>query len=236
MGKIVKIAIIVILVAAAGFFVYRQFSQKPDNTDLAAMQEQIIGDPKINEQNAPGLTEEVKAKFLEQFPKTKQALIASNFDSLQLVNEIAQIKRTLGDFDGAIVAWEYANIIRPQNSLSFSNLAALYHFDIKDYAKAESNYLVSISNDPDDISTIRNFFELYHYSLKDDAKAEALLASAIKANPEAADLYSLAGKFYTEIENLPKAVEYYEKHLTLNPDNQAVRQEVERLKKLITQN
>lgn len=228
MNKIIKIIIALILLAAAGFFVYQKFTgNETADDELEKMKQSILTEPKVN---AADLPEDQKNKYLEQYAKARQELIQSNLDSLQGVNAVAQIKRMLGDIDGAITAWEYANIIRPKNSLSFSNLAALYHYDLKQYDKAEKNYLISIVNDPDDVPTIRNFFELYFYSLSDNVKAEALLLDSISNNPTAADLYSLTGKFYADAGNSEKAIEYYQKHLEIKPDNEAVRREVERLK------
>ncbi len=228
MGKTVKIAIALILVAAAGFFTYREFSKTvPQDADLEALKASIIAEAKITKTD---LTEEQRDKYLEQLKTAREAVINANFDTLQGINDVAILKQYLGDYEGAIDAWEYANIIRPQNSLSFSNLAALYHFELQEYDKAEKNYLISIANDPDDIPTIRNLFELYFYALKDNGKAEALLLDSIKNNPEAADLYSLTGSFYQQIGNKEKAIEYYQKHLELNPTNEAVRRELEKLK------
>lgn len=228
MTKTIKTIIIVILIAAAGYFAYQKFvNSDPVDSDLERMKESILTEPKLQ---ASDLSENDKKKYLDQYQKAKQELIQANLDSLQGVNAVAQIKRILGDIDGAITAWEYANIIRPKNSLSFSNLAALYHYDLKQYDKAEENYITSIINDPDDIPTIRNFFELYYYSMKDNVKAEALLLTSIEHNPNHADLFTLAGNFYAETGRPAKAIEYYEKHLVINPSNEVVKREVERLK------
>lgn len=228
MKRIIKTIVILAIITVAGFFVYQKFIQPaPVDSDLEKMKQSILTEPKVS---AADLPEDQKNKYLEQYGKARQELIQSNLDSLQGVNTVAQIKRILGDMDGAITAWEYANIIRPKNSLSFSNMAALYHYDLKQYDKAEKNYLISVANDPGDIPTIRNFFELYFYSLKDNAKAEALLLDAISNNPSAADLYSLTGKFYADTSRPGQAIEYYQKHLEINPANEAVRREIERLK------
>ncbi len=227
MAKTVKIVIALIFVAVAGFFVYNEFGKTaPQDADLETLKESIIAEPKVAKAD---LTDEQKNKYLEAFKKAREEIIKANFDSLNGVNDIALLKQYLGDYEGAIDAWQYANIIRPQNSLSFSNLAALYHFDLHEYDKAEKNYLISIANDPDDILTIRNLYELYFDALKDNAKAEALLLDAIENNPTVADLYALTGSFYQQTGNKEKAVEYYKKHLELNPNNEAVRRELQNL-------
>lgn len=228
MSKTWKTILIILIMGLLGFLVYQSFTkpQPPEEPDLKAMRNSIAADPVIN---APNLSEEQKNKYLLEFQKAREEVIKANFDILQGINDIALLKQYLGDLDGAITAWEYANIIRPLNSLSFSNLAALYHFDLHEYGLAEKNYLISIANDPDDIPTIRNLYELYHDALKDAAKAEALFLKSIEENPAVADLYALAGSFYQEIGNKTRAIEYYQKNLELSPGNEAVKRELQKL-------
>ena len=231
--KPIKIIIIVIILAAAGFFLSKQLGKDQPASDLESMKQSLIAPADIKAQN---LTPELKDKYLARLKAAQDELVKFNFDNLQLVDQVAQQKKLLGDIDGAIIAWEYANLIRPQNSLSFSNLAALYHFDLNQYDKAEKNYLISIANDPDDINTIRNLFEMYTTAVMDNAKAEALLLAAIEDNQsepaKAVDLYALAGSFYAENGNNAKALEYYRKVLEINPNNEPVKKEIARLEAL----
>lgn len=228
-NKVFKIIIVVALALAAGLFLWTKFVNKPPVSDqgLEVMKQSIIAS--ANVKNAD-LTEEQKQKFLDELKKAQDSLAQSNFDHLQSVNAVGFYKKALGDVDGAITAWEYANFIRPKNSLSFSNLAALYHYDLQQYDKAEQNYLISIANDPDDINTIRNLYELYYFSLKDNAKTESLLLESIADNPQAPDLFALAGDFYATAGKTDKAIEYYQKAADLNPKNEAIKKEIDRLK------
>lgn len=227
-SKTVKIITILILVAAAVFFVYQQLVTKPPRDETEKMKQSIIAQAKVT---VTDLNDEQKDKYLKKLKDAQENAAKFNFDDLQAINAVGQYKKLLGDVEGAITAWEYANFTHPKNSLSFSNLAALYHYDLKDYSKAETNYLISIANDPDDINTIRNLFELYYYSIKDNAKAEALLSSSIEANPNAADLYALLANFYYKTGKPAKALKYYRKTVELNPRNEGARKEIERLEK-----
>ena len=227
MPKFWKILIVVILIAISVFFIVKQFQGIDIDKELEAMKESLITDPVVN---VTDLTDEQLQNFLDTFEKAKQDVIGADFDTLQGVNAVAFIKQSLGDFEGAIIAYEYGNLIRPRNSLTFSNLATLYHFDFQDFEKAEKNYLISIANDPDDILTIRNLYELYFYALEDNKKTEGLLLNSIKNNPEVADLYSLSGSFYRDIGETVKAIEMFERHLELNPSSTAVRQALEKLR------
>ena len=234
MSRLIKVLLIIVLAAGAGIFLYYQLRtpETPEVADVQAMKDSIVSPPVVG---STQLSEGDKQRYLTRFEEQKKVAIDTNFDVLQNINEIAMIKKLLGDFEGARVAWDYANIIRPENSLSFSNLAALYQFDLKQFDRAEENYLISIQNDPDDLPTIRNFYELYYYDFKDNSKAEALLLDSITRNPESdilKDLYTLLGSFYLDTGKIDLAIEYYEKHLLLNPDNEAVKSEIERLRAL----
>ncbi|TSA45464.1 hypothetical protein D4R52_02405 [bacterium] len=229
MMKYWKIIILIILAAVAGWFLVKKFQKPPQKgDDLTAMKNSVVADPVVIGAN---LTDAQKTKFLADFKAAKKAVVDANFDTLQSLNDLALAKQHLGDLQGAITAWEYTNIIRPKNSLSFANLAALYHYDLHDFAKAEENYKIALENDPADMLTTRNFFELYHYAMKDNAKTEALLMQSIQQNPTAVDLYSLTGSFYEDIGNTQKAIEYYKKYLEINPSNQNVIKALDRLQK-----
>lgn len=228
MGKYLKIAIILLLIAGAVFAFTKLKKSGDSSPDLRGMKDSIAADPVVNVKPGAMTPEQVEQR-LAKFRFARDQVALADFDSLQGLNEIALIKQQLGDLEGARIAWEYANIIRPKNSLSFSNLAALYHFDLKQYGEAEKNYLISIANDPDDLPTIRNFFEFYYYAVKDNAKAEALLLESIEDNPNEPDLYALLATFYRDTASREKAIEYYKKHLELNPGNEAVKRELSKL-------
>lgn len=229
MSKTIKIIIAVILVAAAGFFLYKQFANRStDSDDFEAMKKSLLAPADVK---ATDLTEEIKQKYLERLEKAQKSAVEFNFDNLTVINDIGFIKQSLGDIEGAITAWEYANIIRPKNSLSFFNLANLYFYKTKDLKKAEKNYLIALENDRKDMNIVRNLYELYYLELKDNAKTEALLLSSLADNPDSADLTALLAGFYAENGQIERAIEFYEQHLKIRPNNEAARQELERLKK-----
>ncbi len=216
-------------VVLGGLFVFQRINQKvPEDPALLALRQGIT-------QGAAGssmdLSEEAQGlQFLSQLQAAQEQAVKSNFDSVAAINEVARLKLLLGDEDGARQAWEYLTLIRPKNALAFASLGRLYHHNLGLYQKAEDYYLRALVNDPHELATIRNFFELYHNALRDDAKAEALLQEALKTNPQAAELYALAGKFYQDLGQISQAVENYQEHLKLNPANDAVRKELLKLK------
>jgi len=175
--------------------------------------------------------------------------ISSNLDGWL---RVGVIKKFFGDYLGARDAWEYASLIRPQNSTSFANLGGLYGLYLKDFPKAEFNYKKAIENSPGDIYLYTSLADLYLNTSPDlvskdrDLSGErpdleggrsglesavAIIQSGLTANPDNITLLSYLARFYKEQGNFPKALEYYQKVLVLDPSNQAVKAEIEALKK-----
>ena len=116
--------LVVLAVIVVGFFMFKQFnkpseSDVPKVVDLTPFKVSVATKPVLGEVD---LTQELADQYLARYENVLARVQAADFDTLDGLNEIAQIKRIFGDFDGAIKAWEMANIIRPVNSLSFSNL------------------------------------------------------------------------------------------------------------------
>ena len=113
-------------------------------------------------------------------------------DNLENWLVLGVYRKTIGDYEGAKEAWEYASAIRPQNSTSFNNLGELYAYYLKDNSKAEKNYAKATENDPSAIYIYRNFFDFYRYFMEDKIKAKAILEKGISANPStSSDLKNL---------------------------------------------
>lgn len=242
---IINAVIVLLIIGAIGYVIFNKQPQPevenpPVSPQLILTEEEqsqlkasVETPPAVGQDKELDLSEEQINTYLADFETAIEETKKADFNTLQGLNDIAQIKRNLGDFQGAVDAWKYANFIRPGNSLSFSNLAALYHYDLREYDKAEEQYLVSLANDPDDIPTIRNFYELYFYDFKDNQKAEQLLLDSVEANVDSPDLLALTARFYSDTGQNEKAIEYYNKHLELRPGNEAAQKEIERLQGLI---
>jgi tetratricopeptide (TPR) repeat protein len=92
--------------------------------------------------------------------------------------------KQVDDYEGAALAWEYASALRPSNHVSFTNLGNLYHLYLKDYKKAEENFLTAIANKPDHIIGYLELHSLYRdsYTEKSDL-ADDILQQGLLANP-----------------------------------------------------
>jgi len=180
-------------------------------------------------------------KELEDFERQKYAELFNNAiaytqsypDQMDGWMTLGMVQKQIGNYQAAETAWLHVNEIRPLNSTSFGNLADLYANFLKEYDKAEAMYRRAIENsmsEAKNTSFYRNFFYFYKDYVKDETKAEQILLEGIENNSKS-DLLALAGSFYQEKGNNEKAIEYYQKYLEVNPDNEAVKKELDTLTK-----
>ncbi|MBI2604024.1 MAG: hypothetical protein HYW56_00600 [Candidatus Harrisonbacteria bacterium] len=80
------------------------------------------------------------------------AVLKNDYNNIQPWITLGLARKGLDDYEGAAEAWEFASVIRPKNALSFANLGFLYGSYLKDYARAEKNYLRAIANDPREVT------------------------------------------------------------------------------------
>lgn len=146
--------------------------------------------------------------------------------------QIGILKKTIGDFEGARDAWEYAGVIEPMNSLSFANLGELYWRYLHRYADAEKNLKLSIAHKPNDAQTYATLAELYHYSVPEKAdQAPQVLLDGIAANPGASEtLTRRLAYLYEQRKEYAASMEWWEKIFALHPDEQEVKAKIEQLR------
>lgn len=175
---------------------------------------------------------ELLEKYKNEFDKIKEVLIKDH-DNFWALLEIGIVKKYLGDFQGTEAAWLKVNELSPKNSTSFSNLADLYANFIKDYEKAIPMYQIAIANslgEPKNIMFYRNFYEFYRYYLKNDQKAEDILLEGLANNSKSSELLAVLASFYRDNGDKQKALEYFKQALEFDPKNEAIQNEIKKLK------
>lgn len=96
---------------------------------------------------------------------------------------LAISRKTIDDYEGAKIIWEFLVKTNPTDSISYINLANLYGYYLNDPQKAETQYLKAISLNPTQITFYRSAADFYRDVLKDSAKARAILQQGIDKNP-----------------------------------------------------
>ena len=143
------------------------------------------------------ITPAVKTVLQSQFTTTVAGLNKDKYDFNMWVN-LGSVRHMAGDEQGAKEIWEYVSLVWPSNAASFNSLGDLYANFLKDYAKAESNYLIAIKNKPADTNPYKNLFTLYYNAGYNKNKAEGILKQGIAAVPKAVDMQVLLARYYRD--------------------------------------
>lgn len=162
--------------------------------------------------------------------------VKENPDIFSAWLQLGLLKKNIGDFEGARDAWEYAGLIRPQNSVSFANLGQLYWRYLRQFPQAETNFKISIKNEPTDAGTYVALSDLYFYSIKEKvALADDILLEGVKKNPESVDLEKALANLYERRSEYARAIEWWQKVLTHDPQNTSVAAAIDALRKKLGQ-
>lgn len=133
------------------------------------------------------------------------------------------LKKVIGDYEGARDMWEYASIIRPQNSVSFANLGELYWRYLPDFPKSEANFKTSIKNKPSDGTTYVSLSELYFYSYAARADlADDILLEGIAANQNDVNIMKALAALYERKKDYANALVWWKKVAAAEPSNKEV--------------
>ncbi|MFH1890621.1 MAG: hypothetical protein ABIJ91_03600 [Candidatus Kuenenbacteria bacterium] len=179
--KIILIAIIIILAAGTGYYIYSDLVEPESTTVVDSNKNQPDLDRPIN--FYIDIPEQAKTIYKNKIEELEKQL-KNNPDFFNGWLDLGALRQEIGDYEIAKECWEYAGYIRPNNSTSFNNLGFLYGYYLNNPPKAEENYLKAIENGPNMVYIYRNLFEFYRDVLKDDTKAKNILQKGIELNPD----------------------------------------------------
>jgi tetratricopeptide (TPR) repeat protein len=138
---------------------------------------------------------DVRALFTNQFNQTVAA-IEKDATSFGAWINLGILRKDTGDYQGAKADWSYMAALYSKSTLPTDNLGDLYMNFIKDYPKAESNFKLSLANDPHDINAYQQLVSLYTaYGYKGTSTALTLLTQGLKDNPNNQTLLQLQAQF-----------------------------------------
>ncbi len=153
-----------------------------------------------------------KIVFGQSVPADARALLQAQVDRAVLAlkkdstngNEwynLAIYYHEADDFEGARLVWEFLTkgVPPPANAVAYENLGKLYHFDLKEYPKAEANFTAAMKANPTSIDPYMELYELYLYSYKKETTAAVdILTEAAMKFPENSDPYYVLGTYYRD--------------------------------------
>lgn len=163
---------------------------------------------------ATSMDASVKVLYQQKISDLQTALTK---DSKNFSNwiDIGILYKQIGDYQGAIEAWNYASALSPKNTVSYGNLGDLYQYYIKDYLKAESQFKQAVANDPKYIPSYLHLADLYTNSYQTSTnKGELVLKDGLAKNPGDIMLSLALGAYYKSRGNTESAKTIYNEVLT----------------------
>ena len=113
------------------------------------------------------------------------ARLKENYDRLEDWLNLGLERNLLGDYEGAIEAWEFATIIRPNDPVAYHNLGELYWLHVPNYPLSEKYFLKAIEIGPKNSLFYYKLYQLYRYSYKEKVNlADDILDQGIKATDD----------------------------------------------------
>jgi len=117
-----------------------------------------------------------KIKEIQTFLKTNPSVFVAWVD-------LGAYQKSAGDYDGAVISWEYASKLAPKEFVAFGNIGNLYGLYFKNMAMSDLYYRKAISRAPDESYLYAQLAEIYQYTGKNISKAKAVLNEGLKAIP-----------------------------------------------------
>ena len=159
------------------------------------------------------LNKEEKEKIEEKIKEVINSLEEDNsfFDGWIA---LGSYRKQIADYTGAIEVWTYASKIAPLSIVPLNNLGNLYHYQLKNYEKAEEFFKKAIEIGPTYINSYLNLYDLYTLSYKQNTdNAEKILLEGLKNNPNQINFILALAEHYRKEKNNNKSLGYYNQAL-----------------------
>ena len=237
---IISIILILTAIVLTLLWVGGSFNGAPDGNPIATPTDpiststpsEVIPTPPINEipplpldfdkfiDNNLNMSSDMKIAFKEKFNGLVTKIRKDASYSPDWI-DLGAVKHAVNDYKGAESAWLFATKIDPEATGAYSNLGQLYWHKLPDIKKAEEMFLKNIELGENDLSVVRiyrDLSDLYRYDYKEKAGlADDILIEGLKAYPDDLGLMAHLARYYYDIGEKEKAIEYYEKILKINP-------------------
>lgn len=180
-------------------------------------------DPFANVQVPEGLDDATMKEYEYRIAGTK-ALYEENPNIWEAWIAIGNLKSLLGDYTGAIAAYQKSIELQGNNVLGYRNIAEVYNTHLKDYEKAASYYRLALNNNFLDSDLYIALAQVYDLGLKQDAKAEQVYLEGLGKTQGHPDIFIRLVRFYKDNGNVDKYKEYARKLIEANPGNSAYKE------------
>lgn len=129
-----------------------------------------------------------------QFEEVYRTLESDHLNVSQWT-ELGNLRKLVGDYEGAIEAWEYGLLLSPKSMVLHTNIAGVYGYFLRDYTLAEKYYRLAIEHSPSSLQAYGQAYEFFSGVLKDQEKATGIIELGLEHNPNSPEL----NQFYEQI-------------------------------------
>ncbi len=141
------------------------------------------------------ITADIKVKMQAAFEEDLKQIRASN--DVNAWADLAVLRKITEDFKGSAEIWTYLSKRYTTYVGPYAALGDLYSNNIKDYPKAEANYLKAISLDPKNTDLYTDLYQLYRgLYAKTNTAAEDILKQGIAATGGVYQLHVELARYY----------------------------------------
>ena len=170
-------------------------------------------------------------RFDEAIAKLRTALEHTPDDNPELqsaiYSNIGDFYWKLSDADSAIVYYDHAISVNPQNILALNNYAYFLAEQNRDLDRAESMSSIAVRQQPDNDTFIDTFaWILFRRGRYAEAKEQIDRALVLETDEPQADVLHHAGDIYYMTGDHQQALKLWEEALQLEPDNKLLQKKV----------
>ena len=141
------------------------------------------------------LSADIKAQLTAQHTALQQE-IKTNPLNMHAWLSLGSVYKIGGDYEHAVMAWNFIIDVIPSIPAPYSNLGDLYMNALKDYPKAESNYKKVIELTPKAVDAYYSLYMMYANVYKTDTvEARKILELGLKNNPGNSQLTELLAEY-----------------------------------------
>lgn len=204
---------VVIMLAAVGYGLWQRSADQTAKSN----------DPFAGVAIPAGLDAATTARLQSDIDATKQMYVAKP-NIWETWIAIGGLKNTLGDYKGAIAAYQKSLELTSNNIVGHRNIAEVYRMGLKDYAKAANYYRLAIANNFADVELYVALSQISQYQLKDNAAAEKILIDGLSKLTNHPDLLTALITFYEQTGNRAKYEETVRQLRKAYPENEPYRE------------
>ncbi|MEA2112605.1 MAG: hypothetical protein U9P50_01360 [Patescibacteria group bacterium] len=143
-----------------------------------------------------------KITFEEEFPEEGRLIMVERIgkvvkelksDPTNISNwlDLGLQRKTISDYEGAKLAWEYAKLIDESYFVVRGNLGDIYAYYLGDNVRAEENYLKALELGSEHAYLYYKTAEFYRDFLLDNQKAKDIVNSGLEKIPDSSELQTL---------------------------------------------